>query len=323
MRVLQISPWSNCNNRCVFCSQRTDKPFSLDERRAHLEDIYNQFITGEVFQKFDFDGFGIIGGEFFQGQLDGLEDIWYKLVSLFADLLKSQRLKQVWINSNLIQVNLDQIEKTFELFDWENLQPDQKVLLPTSYDTKGRFHTEEAKIKWYENVQYLAEKFPKLEIYGTAITTQAFVEELLGDTFKYPTGMRALNLLVPRLIDSDYFEEGTHSKNYRNILLSKLSEYPEWFFPKSRSQFIQFLYKVKEVLGEGVLRNFYEVERHSSDVYTYFPYKNSYFINRHTADNSKENMECGHPYTSCCYLDSNKCSHCDAKNIVKFALQSI
>ena len=115
-----------------------------------------------------------------------------------------------------------------------------------------------------------------------------------------------------------YFSPETHTKQYREILISKLNEYPEWFFPKSRAQFVQFLYKVREVLGEGVLRNFYEVERHSSDVFTYFPYKNTYFVDRHTKCNCKENMPCGHPYTSCCYLDSDKCCHCDAQNIVKF-----
>ena len=105
--------------------------------------------------------------------------------------------------------------------------------------------------------------------------TRIIIEELLEDRFVYPTGMRALNILVPRLVDSDYFSPGAHTKQYREILISKLNEYPEWFFPKSRAQFVQFLYKVREVLGEGVLRNFYEVERHSSDVFTYFPYKNT------------------------------------------------
>lgn len=318
MKVLQISPWSNCKNHCAFCSQRGDRPFTVEERRQHLEDIYNEFMDGSIFQKYEFEGFGIIGGEFFAGQLDGVEDIWYKLVEHFAELLKTKKLKQIWINSNLIQVNMEQIEKTFGLFDWDALDEDQKVLLPTSYDTKGRFHTEEDKVQWYKNVEYIANKYPKLEVYGTAITTQAFIEELLEDRFVYPTGMRALNLLVPRLVDSDYFSPGAHTKQYREILISKLNEYPEWFFPKSRAQFVQFLYKVREVLGEGVLRNFFEVERHSSDVFTYYPYKNTFFVDRHTKDNSKENMPCGHPYTSCCYLDSDKCCHCDAQNIVKF-----
>ena len=66
------------------------------------------------------------------------------------------------------------------------------------------------------------------------------------------------------------------------------------------------------------LRNFYDVTKHSSDAYTYFPYKNKYFVNRHTIENRHENMECGHPYTSCCYLDSDKCSHCDCEHIIKF-----
>ena len=137
--------------------------------------------------------------------------------------------------------NMEQIEKTFALFDWDSLDSDQKILLPTSYDTKGRFHTEQDKDKWYNNVQYLANMFPKLEVYGTAITTQAFVEELLEDRFVYPQGMRALNLLVPRLVDADYFQADTHTSKYHDILSSKKNEYPEWFFPKSRQQFIQFL----------------------------------------------------------------------------------
>lgn len=319
MKVLQISPWSNCKNHCAFCSQRGDKPFTTEERKQHLEDIYNEFVDGSIYKKYDFEGFGIIGGEFFTGQLDEIEDTWYKLVEHLSGLLKTKKLKQVWINSNLIGVNIKQIEKTFDLFDWDVLGEDQKVLLPTSYDSKGRFHTEEDKTQWYKNVEYISKKYPKLEVYGTAITTQAFVEELLSDTFVYPTGMRALNLLVPRLTDADYFSNPlTHTKQYNEILHSKLNEYPEWFFPKSREQFIQFLYKVREVLGEGVLENFFEVERHSSDVFTYFPYKNTFFVNRHTKDNGKENMSCGHPYTSCCYLDSNHCSHCDAQKVFKY-----
>lgn len=318
MKVLQISPWSNCKNHCVFCSQRGDRHFTLEERKQHLEDIYSRFQDESIFQDYDFEGFGIIGGEFFAGQIDGIEDTWYKLVKLFADLIKSKKLKQVWINSNLLEINIDQIIKTFDLFDWDSLDEDQKILLPTSYDTKGRFHSEEDKIQWYKYVEELAQRFPKLEIYGTAISTQAFIEELLNDKFVYPKGMKALNLLVPRLTDADYFSPETHTKHYREILLSKLNEYPEWFFPKSRKQFIQFLYKVREVLGVGVLKNFYEVERHSSDVYTYFPDKNSYFIDRHSKCNCKENMPCGHPYTSCCYLDSDKCCHCDAEKIIKF-----
>ena len=92
MKVLQISPWSNCKNRCVFCYERGDIQFSLEERRKNLEDTYNLFTSGEVFNKFDFDGFGVIGGEFFAGQLNGLEDIWFKLIKLLADLLENGKL---------------------------------------------------------------------------------------------------------------------------------------------------------------------------------------------------------------------------------------
>ena len=318
MKVLQISPWSNCNNHCVFCYERGDEPFSLEDRRKHLQDTYDMFVSSEVFKKFEFDGFGLIGGEFFGGQLVGLEDIWFKLIHLLANLLKEGKLEQVWINSNLIDSDMDLLKRTFDVFDWDVLTENQKILLPTSYDAKGRFHTEEAKQKWYDTVKKVSEMYPKLGIYGTAVTTQAFIEEMLEDRFVYPEGMRALHLLVPRLVDKDYLNEDTHTGKYREALMSKLHEYPEWFFPKSRQQFIEFMYKVKKVLGEEVIRNFYDVTKHSSDAYTYFPYKNKYFVNRHTIENRHENMECGHPYTSCCYLDSDKCSHCDCERIIKF-----
>lgn len=318
MRVLQVTPWSNCKNHCEFCSQRGDRHFLLEERRANLIDIKEKILNGYYDDNFEFDGLGIIGGEFFAGQLDGLQKEWFELVEVLSDKLKSGRYQQVWINSNLIDVDLDLIRETFNKFDWESLKEDQEVLLPTSYDTKGRFHTEQAKETWYKNVKQLHEEFPKLSIYGTAVTTQAFVEELLSDSFVYPEGMKALNLLVPRLTDADYLVKSTHEGHYRELMKEKLKEYPEWFFPKSREQFIEFLYKVREVLGEGVLRNFYDVECHSSDVITYFPNKNVFFVNRHQRDNNKENMACGHPHTSCCYIDSDKCSHCDAQKVIKY-----
>jgi hypothetical protein len=87
----------------------------------------------------DYNAVGLIGGDFFQGQLDGLHIHWSELVCQLNSMLKARQIKEVWLATSLLFTSAADLITTLGYFDFDSYAEDQRVTLCTSYDTIGRF----------------------------------------------------------------------------------------------------------------------------------------------------------------------------------------
>ena len=298
----QVELWHNCNNSCSFCYLNKERILLNTEQRKSA--IHK---TIQIIENLppEYDAFGLIGGEFFQGQLETteLKETFKKLINILDDKVSSGRLKQVWITASLISKN--QTDLYYCLKDIKNAN---RFLICTSYDTNGRFKDFTERETWFLNVETV--KKLSIPVHVQVITTSYFIEEALQTNilqrlkgltsvdFKLPTPQREYYL---HILDSLSVEE------YRRILKNTMTD--SKFFIQDRKLFFKFLNLLKDIFGSEKLKAFAsnEVRSKTLNILT----KDIILQDRWT-ETAKENAPCGHPWDSYCYLDSNKCTRCDA-----------
>lgn len=172
-KFLQYQLWQECNNGCPFCSERNqfkiDKAWAL---RFTLEKL-------DLPETKDYEEVGIIGGEIFDNQLenDEVRDLFYQV----TDKIASMHFSKFYVATNLIY-NMDNYLIPY-LYHLRELGIMDKVLLCTSYDIKYRFHTEESRKLWEDNMLRLLHEFPDLKTHVETIMTQHFIDAVLNKEF--------------------------------------------------------------------------------------------------------------------------------------------
>ena len=121
----QFCLWTNCNNKCDFCYLKNVKLQNVSEKLSAIA-----YVKEYVQNNTDFNTIGLIGGEFFQGQLYGCKTEFLDLIKTIAD---SENIKQVWISASLMNRKQDSLRKVMDLLHLKELY------ICTSYDIEGRF----------------------------------------------------------------------------------------------------------------------------------------------------------------------------------------
>lgn len=263
---MQIRLWKDCTNGCLFCSLKHKKITNIKDKIIRLKKI-----SGIEDKKI-----GLIGGEFFEGQLKGCEEEWLSMIaSLHCDSL--------FVSANLIQ-------EPYLLDETIKVRPD--ILICTSYDTVGRFHKEGQKEEWLARVKRLP------HVFCTIIPTQDMIEDPFID--KIPC---RINLCEPHL-GVDWYAE-VDKTCYHEILLK---ENMIFHLPK-REDLLKWLCCHPAVLS--LMKNYQAT--HFDDIYGFDEHNNLIpeEINRFKDKNFS--AECGHQYFSRCYADSDRCLACDVE----------
>ena len=291
-RILQIKVWEDCDNGCSFCYLNKNRICtSIEEKRERLVRMKHILTEkGPSYKKV-----GLIGGEFFQGQLRNLLAEWSDVL----DVLNTLDLDQIWIAATLTTEDLTPLMYTLQYLS------QTKVLICTSWDAVGRFTKESRKI-WKENIEFLHTLGYNINV--TSIITQDLLEADQQGLFDIPNYCR-VNLSDPYLSLEWY--NTVDKKNYREHLLK---ENKSFRLPK-RADFIAFLKKHPDIL-----RNYANYsDTHSDDIVDLDGRAMEMFCcGRCDRGNSFAiNPECGHPYFSQCYCDSDRCAMCDAKNLLE------
>ena len=268
--MIQVRLWNDCYNNCAFCSLKgkTKKATGLEDKRARIKKLL----------ELDENKVGIIGGEFFEGQLRGVENEWlYMIKNLSADKL--------FITANLIN-------EQYLLEETVSARPD--ILFCTSYDTVGRFKNNSQKEKWLSRVNRLP------NVFCTIIPTQ----DIISDPFisKIRCG---INLCEPHL-GTEWYKQVEKAHYHEHLIrdnelfnLPKRKELLNWV---SRHKSVLDLMKNYEATHFATILGFDEKNNFCYEAY------NRFKDNNFTA-------ECGHQYFSRCYADSDRCLCCDLEEI--------
>lgn len=281
---IQIRPWYDCINSCTFCYLQSEscRHTSENQKRIRLAK------SAEFVRTLNTERLGLIGGEFFEGQLKGCEDEWFSLL----EALKTSA-EQVLITANLINEQ-HLLNETVELVG-------DKLLLCTSYDEVGRFHTEQKRQAWYRRIEELHSK--DVELFCTCIATQDFFE----NNAQLPEWL-GVNLCDPQistdwLINVDKQEYNEHFK----------LDQPYFNLPKRKTALKWFK---EHPHAATVYSNFKGA--HSNTVYGFDENDNLRpELDKRMEDSNFMNTACGHPHYAQCYADSPACMACDALRVAE------
>ena len=144
--MIQVRLWTDCYNNCSFCSVENKLITNLNDKKERINKLCS----------LKYSKISIIGGEFFEGQLTGIEDEWLSMV------------KNIGCNELFITANL--ISEPYLLKETLEIRPD--ILICTSYDTVGRFKNEFQKEIWLERVNSLK------NVFCTIIPTQDMINDI-------------------------------------------------------------------------------------------------------------------------------------------------
>ena len=307
VKTLQIELWEDCDNNCSFCYLKDKRQSTSSEDRLHAIETVYSIIDARL--PLGFNAVGLIGGEFFNGQLNTglLKDAFTTLITDLGTMCEQGLIKQVWVTASLLR-NLDDFKYCFS-----NIHNKDKFIICTSYDTLGRFHWD-TRDNWFQNIKELCNL--GYRVHTQVIATDAFINEALNsDIMERINKYSMLDFKSPTVCRAEYLDVcgGVSPKTYRELMLSHKNDFGPHFFVEHRNDFIRFLCKVRQLFGDQKLYAYASNKVRSAE---------THLLTKHITITDRwekgiENAPCGHPWDSYCYLDSDKCSRCDALSLVE------
>lgn len=313
IKAVQFELWQVCNNQCKFCYLNHGRVFSTPQKMIQNIKSAKEFILSpEKMQQYNC--IGLIGGEFFQGQLSTpeLKEEFLDLLSIMNSQLVDKKVLEIWITASLMNDSLDDLFDSLDVFQFDKIDEDCRIFLCTSYDTDGRFRDEEHKQQWYKNLEQVKNRYPKIFLHTQIITTQAFLEEVQtgGFSFDKLNALSGADYKLPGSFRIYYTDEIKSKEAYPKHLKEIKPQFPPKFFIEHRKDFLAFLRLLADYYGPDKLIQFADNKARSM---TLISFEDDHTIwDRWSADNAGENADCGHPYDSYAYLDSDRCARCDA-----------
>ena len=267
-----------------------------------VQDIIANTFTTDLEQ---YKAIGLIGGEFFQGQLRNPEvkQEFFKLAKQIFDLIEKDQVRDFWCYCTLTIGDQEDLYELVDLFDkmiTDKSKHDFWVLV--SYDTWGRFYVPGRKENWEKHMLKL-QTYPYIRFNVTSILSQDFCEKVLSgehDLIKFREKFK---------INSFFFKQPTHTSDY-NSKEAMMAAFPNWYL--KRKTYIKFLEKLKSEdlrLFENVLNIVQRADDilHSDDGYT-TQHRDKITWEETGMD---VNPKCGHIENYQCYSDSDACCLCD------------
>lgn len=305
---IQFELWHECNNFCKMCFLGLENRVTPKETK--IKSLKNA-IAGA--KEFNGNVIAIIGGEFFQGQISDPEvhDLFYNFISLVIDRLNKKEITESWITATLTdKTPKDFIE--FLNFVKNNWNGNGRLIICTSYDIIGRFHTEEKRLNWEENISLISKVDQRILINTTMILTNALVNAYLNNeiTFLDFTTKHRCGLMIKHPNRGSYKD------------LQEMEAALPNFVPERRKtlKFFQKLKLKEPFVYENCVFNVNlradECVKRNNNGSSYTDIRDKKGTNEYTQGYSEtKTMDCGHSELYACYIDSDKCMMCDYLNI--------
>ena len=307
MKFLQFYMWWDCKNNCEFCFAKILKQTPTDKLHR-LQIIQNAIDILDSRQDECFDIVGLIGGEFFEDQISDPEvnKKFMELINKCIDVVSDNRANMVYIMTHLIYQDTKYLDQVLDIFKARNML--DKVMICTSFDPWGRFHTEERKTLWYNNIEKLLSQ--NVIVHVEIVVSEYFLEALFNnevDLQYFKDRGIILDFLNPQGL---YESDGIIADN-KELTMEHLTR--KWL--PTRESFIKFLFFLKK-FNPIQLERLFSLEIRSQELHIM---SNNYIRLRDT-ETYNENvgfddlMACGHSSKFAFYSNSDKCMICDIEN---------
>lgn len=335
-RSFQWELWAMCNNLCKYCYLGTANRSTNKERQLKsLSDCYRA-VCNLDFNIYN--NISIIGGEFFQGQLDDPEvhDEFMKLMRKCCELYSSKKIGSIWVTCTMTLGDQKHLYEMLDMFEEYECYPKPQygasgLWLCTSWDAEGRFHTEDHRKNWEYHMKNIHEKYPWVKFNTTIILMQKLLEMYIDgewspkqfmDEFHTCLFYKQIGLgeLPPEIYDGvevsdDWQTRYRIGKQYVNKTFG-------FDFAPRRQTMLKFLrkYAVEDpdtydrlynivFRADELHRNYNDWDRDCTTV-----------RNKHSNTETDVEMEshlntCGHILNYAPYIDSDKCCICDKQMI--------
>ena len=226
--------WHNCTNQCDFCWQckKQDKTAFLNHIemiaaiRATEEKILNEVNDG--------DDILLVGGEILNSYNEFSDYELHRLLNLCASLIKKDRIRYLYINTNLIYGNRKNLTYLLDLFNGI----EDRLKFTTSYDVYGRFnHVLNTTIDslaskiWFNNMLYIKDNYPKINVVVNVIITKQLVEKvpknwaINWDALQSTLGIKYINFIPYIPVEDDRSMDVTF-KNIVKVLAAEEKRNP-------------------------------------------------------------------------------------------------
>lgn len=181
MKSFQWELWQCCNNLCSFCYLGANNRHTNKDRQLRsLRDLLRKL---EALDFNVYNNVSLIGGEFFQGQLDDSEvhALFFEAMEKLADLYLDKKLGSIWISATLTIGNQEHLYETLDFFQKAGVKPHPDygasgVWICTSWDAEGRFRSEKSRSNWEFHMKNMSENYPAIKKNTTIILMQPFLE---------------------------------------------------------------------------------------------------------------------------------------------------
>jgi len=311
-KQFQYELWQECNNKCKFCFLGTENRKTSDEVKiANIKDFMKQ-IRSEEFVNEEYNNISLIGGEFFQGQLNTpeIKELFMKAIYEIVLFLRSNKTYTSWIAATMTRADNSDLYSMLEFCKNHHLfekERDYGVLwLCTSYDTIGRFHTEQNKLNWENHMKNISQQFPMLKKNTCMILTQDLMEKYINDEIDFKEFSEEFGTSIfLKQPDRGHFPN-------KQMMMEKVPG----FFPK-RETALEFLVKLLNE-DSNLFDNLMNVNLRASTLVKNYNDGEQQDCIRHKDELNEYGVEatslpCGHSDYYACYEDSDKCILCDIK----------
>ncbi len=313
IKCLQFELWQDCDNCCEWCYLKDHRILTNDEQKIHnIQEVIKDINSSSLD---DFNAIGLIGGEFFQGQMKSLtvKEAFLYMIQEINNKLAEDKIKEFWITASLIredQTDLIDVLKAVKIKD------DQRIILCTSFDTMGRFHTDKDKETWFNNLKLIAVTFPFVTLHTQTILTQDLIEKtivnphIFDDILKYSM----LDFKIPNYFrDKELAINGI--KDYPGLIRGNKHKFPPKFFIEDNKVFLQFLLIYTKIFGKDKLINL--INYPSLRSHTLKIFSEDYTLSNRWEYTEDRYQSCGHLLDGQCYLNSDRCMYCDIEKFIK------
>lgn len=296
--------WDECNSHCKMCYLKHDNKFTADNLKIASCNKLLDVLKDEDWLSSKYNAIGLIGGEFFQGQLNNPEvkSAFYDVIYRLNDLYTRKVVKSIWISASLLIGKQTDLYETLSKFSDLN-----NVWVMTSYDTAGRFQSPKMLSTWQYHMKHLSEAFPELKKNTTIIATGPFIQAYLDKKFNLEEFKKEYNTTVFFKLPSLFIDCGDSKEEFQKAKLECNKVIPT-FFP-TRAKLFEFLVQFKLRESIDSFSRLFNIMYRSDDLYRAM---NSGQIIHHNRDKHKIAEEDGHPLNDCGHILDMYAPCCDS-----------
>ena len=307
-KSIMFELWTECNNLCKFCYLGANNRSTPDKQKIRnlkkVIGILNTFFDKEVAVDEQYKALGLIGGEFFQGQMKNPEvkSLFFDLCKRGFELMNQDRIRDFWCYCTLTIGDQEDLYELVDLFDKTILDKEKhKFWILVSYDTMGRFYVPGRKENWEKHMLNL-QKYPFIKFNVTSILSNDFCEKVIS-------GEHDIKAFQEKYKCTFFFKQPTMTFDYEsNAEFAKVL--PNWFV--KRKTYIEFLKKVKSI-DINLFNEILNIEQRADDILQSTNNYKRIHRDKVTWEETDGNINpvCGHVTNYQCYADSDACCLCD------------